>query len=422
MRFVDCNGLAGFMSLGWVQQGWEMAYRAGTLDFGSVCVTSNRHLFLGEWEFTFSDDPDEWRVPDGIQAVVGLPPCSGWSVYTGGALGRINRGPQAKAHAHTRALIQYAGRVKPEAVVFECVQQAFTQGRDVMLEYRDMLELISNRRYDLYHVKHNVLQIGGFAFRERYFWVAVREGLTFGATNDWPDEIPTVMDVIGDIQNLPETWEKQPYRQPISRWASNLRSHDGTLDGHITRQNIHGTRITDIFDALGGPDEWDPRAGLGDMLRKAHEKNGELPVSWSNKAEKIVENDFYIGFSQPYRWRADRAANVLTGSALDCVIHPTQPRPITHREAARIQGLPDAWRIKPSRDYSPLPATWGKAVSAHAGAWIAGLVRDALNGSPGVFRGELIGDREWLLDCARGFSRAAVAKRYHVSKGEVDAA
>ena len=35
LTFNDCNGLAGFMSLGFVNTGMEMNVRTGTLDFGN---------------------------------------------------------------------------------------------------------------------------------------------------------------------------------------------------------------------------------------------------------------------------------------------------------------------------------------------------------------------------------------------------
>lgn len=408
-RFVDFNGLGGFMSLGFVQNNMEMVHRTGTLDFGNAVATHNRHLLGDGWETSFSADESKWHYPDDVTIVMGLPPCSGWSCWSGPA----NRGPEAAAHAHTRALMTYAGRIKPEVVVFECVQQAWTQGREVMNKYRDMVEEISGLKYDLHHVKMNNLKVGGFSYRPRYFWVAVRDGMPFGTEAPFPEKVPSIMEVIGDLADLPQTWEKQPYRGHKTHWVDRLESKDGVVDGHQGLNNLHNQRIEQIFEYLevDGQD-WDWGEGLSTALKKIYDRRNELPPMWSNKAEKIIEKKFDMGFSLPYRWSGDAWANVLTGGALDLVVHPTRPRCITHREAARIQGLPDDWRIKPARGYSPLQSVWGKAVSVDAGRWMGKWVKGALDGKPGADPGELIGEREWLHNADKDFSRQKARARY----------
>ena len=53
--FVDCNGLAGFASLGFVNQGMRMVHRTGTLDFGNKMADANRHLLGSDWDSNFSE-------------------------------------------------------------------------------------------------------------------------------------------------------------------------------------------------------------------------------------------------------------------------------------------------------------------------------------------------------------------------------
>jgi site-specific DNA-cytosine methylase len=398
------------MSLGFVQQGMEMVHRTGTLDFGNRMADANRHLLGNDWTYEFSNDWQGWHIPSGkIDVVMGLPPCSGWSCWTGPA----NRGPDAKAHEHTRALMGYAGRVKPDAVVFECVQQAYTQGRDVMQKYRDMVEEVSGLRYDLHHVKMNNLMVGGKSYRPRYFWVAVREGMEFGTEASWPEKVPTLLETIGDLADLTDTWERQPYRAEASRFVQAQLSKSGVTDGHKGLENTHNARIKEMFetlDALG--ERWDWGEGLSIVLKKIYDRQGDLPPMWEGKKEKILARNFDMGFSLPYRWPGNVWANVLTGGCLDMVVHPTRPRCLTHREAARIQGLPDDWKIKAVRDYNPMRDAWGKAVSANAGAWIGKWVKASLDGKPGAQKGELIGDREWLHDTDKGFSRQKARAHY----------
>ena len=80
MTFVDCNGLAGFMSLGFVQNGMEMIHRTGTLNFGNQVVENNRTHMGNNWVANFSDDASEWETKK-TDIVLGCPQCSGWSVW-----------------------------------------------------------------------------------------------------------------------------------------------------------------------------------------------------------------------------------------------------------------------------------------------------------------------------------------------------
>ena len=406
--FTDCNGLAGFMSLGFVEAGMDMQLRTGTLNFGNPIAELNRKRLGSGWEAFFSDDAQEWPAKK-VDAVVGCPPCSGWSVWSG----PMNRGLDAPAHEHTRSFMKYAARVKPSIIVFECVQQAYTQGREAMLEYRRMVEELSGKKYDMYHVKMNNLQVGGFSYRPRYFWVVTRKGLKFGAQAVAPKEMPTIMDVIGDLENLNVQWEPQKIKAKANKYTKDLRRQDNVVDGHYAKENLHARRLSEVFDVLGN-EGWVPRENLSVALRNAVTKNkGKFTQSWSALEKKIKANDFDLGFSQPARWDPESWCNVLTGSCLDHVVHPTQPRLITHREAARMQGLPDDWEFVAAKAYSPLQSTWGKAVARQAGRWIGDAVVASLDEQPNGPQGELIGDREWLIDTDKGFSRHYVRKQWY---------
>lgn len=411
--FIDCNGLAGFMSLGFVQSGMEMQLRTGTLNFGNALAEVNRKHLGTKWGTFFSDDSDEWPTHD-VDVVAGCPPCSGWSVWSGPA----NRGPDAKAHEHTRAFMRYAARVKPKVIAFECVQQAYTSGREVMVKYRDMVEELSGKRYDLYHIRQNNLQLGGFSYRPRYFWVAVEEGMPFGAQVLPPQKMPRIMDIIGDLAELPETWGYQKYNGKHSDFVKHLRSQDGTVDGHMGRETIHVQRIHELFSIIGNKN-WPGNGPMDQAVKKAVEMNdGKFPQKWLAVAPRYIRRNFKLGFSQPYRWKEDHWCNVLTGSALEGVIHPTQPRLITHREAARIQGLPDDWNIEGARDYSNLPAVWGKAVPVQAARWLGEAIGAALDGKPNGPQGELIGDREYLIETDKSFSRHYAKRTWYTDKIE----
>lgn len=411
--FIDCNGLAGFMSYGFVNAGMEMTTRTGTLNFGNPVAELNRHFLGDNWSAFFSNDEDEWPTSS-ADVVLGCPPCSGWSVWSGPA----NRGPEAAAHEHTRSFMRYAAKIKPKMIIFECVQQAYTQGRETMVKYRDMVEDLSGKEYDLYHVKMNNLQVGGFSYRARYFWTAVEKGMPFGAIANAPEKMPTVNDVIGDLENLEMSWDPQRYISQPSDFVKNLRSQSGTVDGHVAKTNMNSTRIGEIFDVLGNQG-WPAMTSIDKALKMAVDKNGgKFPQNWQSHEKKILERNWNMGFSMPSRWAGDSWSHVLTGSALDHVIHPNLPRLISHREAARIQGLPDDWKFADARSYSALSSIWGKAVAAQAATWIGEATVAALNGQPNGPQGESIGNREWLVNTDKGFSRNFVRKTWYTSPTE----
>lgn len=307
-----------------------------------------------------------------------------------------HRGVDAKVNACMWAFTNYAARVKPQIVIMESVRQAYSNGHELMTQLRANLEEKSGLRYDLYHVMHNALKVGGAAERKRYFWVASQ--LPFGV--DFPPvRQPWIHDVIGDIENLTLTWERQPYRLPPTWWSRKPRGDFSAVDGHMVRDGIPIRRMLDLLrfveanDAEGWPPGWD----IGKMAQHTFERHGCLPASWDSMKSKLIANNFHMGFTSAIRWDHRKRARVITGAALDLVIHPTLPRLITHREAARIMGFPDNWRILPLKHNSNLKMTWGKGITTQCGKWIGEQARHALDGTPGSLVGTPVGEREWLI-------------------------
>jgi site-specific DNA-cytosine methylase len=104
-----------------------------------------------------------------------------------------------------------------------------------------------------------------------------------------------------------------------------------------------------------------------------------------------------MGFNQVTRWRENRVARVITGSALDAVIHPREPRFLTHREIARIQGFPDDWSIRSCSDRHRLGPTWGKGIPVQCGRWIGGWLKAAVEGNPGSYAGKKGQERDEFI-------------------------
>lgn len=399
-RAVDCQGYAGGFTLGMVQVGFKLVgKREMKGGFGVANCEANRHLLGYGWQ-TESSSPAEWSVVD-AEVVFGNPPCSGWSAMSA----KHFRGGASPVLSCTYALVDYAARVQPQVVVFESVQQAFTHqdGLPTMRALRTYLEEKTGERWWLHHVLHNAYAVGGCAERRRYFWVASR--IPFGVEYERPRFLPLLRDVVGDLQDLPQRWEAQVYPEAVVHpWVAPRRSTNAHVDGHISVSNPLTRRVVDLLKGV----EWHPRDHVATVARRYYDTYGRLPVSWAATEAKHVANDWFMGYTTPIRWSGDEPARVITGGGLYTVVHPWLPRTITHREAARILGFPDDWRLASLRGTPGLAATHGKGITVDCGRWIGHWINEALHGRPGDFAGVQIGDRESVIDVTNGHKQSLV--------------
>lgn len=400
-RAIDVMGFAGGFTLGAVQAGFNLVGKRELKGgFGVKNCEANRHLLGNNWRAE-AGDAKAWTVPEGgANLVFGNPPCSGFSVMSS----KDFRGADSKINACMWSFAEYVARVKPQIAIFESVQQARTKpdGHDLMKRLRARVEELTGDMWDLYHVRHNAIEVGGPSQRRRYFWVISR--IPFGIEPDILPRKPILNEVIGDLSGLALTWDSQSYRSPATWWSESRRSETGAVDGHIGVHTPLTDRVLDLKNEVG----WYAGESIADVARRCWETHGKLPASFARTEQKIVKNDFRMGFTTPVRWDGTRAGRVITGGSLVMVLHPQEDRMLTHREAARLLGFPDDWLIKPLRGVSGLQMTWGKGITVDCGRWIAGWAKNALDENPGQFKGDLIGEREWDIDVTHGTPRRLV--------------
>lgn len=469
MRAVDVHGFGGGFTLGTVRAGFELVgKKSREIGFGVLNCLANRPLIGYGWE-SQAEEPWKWEPIDDVDLVFGNPPCSGFSTLSPKAF----RGVDSSINECMWELVRYAAKVKPKIVVFESVQQAFTQGISLMRALHAELCETTGLPYVLYHVLHNNASVGGCSIRKRYFWVASL--VPFGVescTTRWDEDglhfeeleyVPPFNDVLTDLVPLGLTMHPQPYRGTIthhsdrcddlwsdvrdrdctcrvtvmhsSRWVrEQIHDGQGMVDGHDIARSPTFDRIKELLDE--GMD-WAEGERISDVLRRYWKMYGKLPRGWYYdskrpkldadgdfivdadgkrvmescvKADRLVETDFAMGHNQTIRWRGGRMAKVITGGAVHLILHPTLPRTLTQREAARIQGFPDAWRIWPVRNAADLGPAWGKGVPVQTGQWVAAWARQSLLDSPGSNGGTPYGNgSERLIDVTgdyRPFARA----------------
>ena len=311
------------------------------------------------------------------------------------------------------AFAEYVAKVRPEVAAFESVQGAFNKGRPLMQALRERIEKRTGENWDLWHVLHNGYTLGGPSIRRRYFFVVARIPLGFETPK--LDRVPLFGETIADLQNM--DWEKmedQPYGADQSWWVKEqgLQREDGMVDGHQILDVPMTRRVRGFMKYT----DWGNRETLAEICERVYEAHdGQFPA---DVVDSVVagwpEKDYRLGYNQPIRWDPERAGRVVTGSGMHVVVHPYEPRTITLREAYRLQGFPDNWLLKPAvdmadtstRDGFRKACPWpGKGIPVQAGKWMSGWVKRAIDGEPGQWRGDVIGDRERVVDTTHDYKK-----------------
>jgi site-specific DNA-cytosine methylase len=392
--FVACQSFAGGFDLGMVQAGFKMLHKVEQVGgFGVANCEVNRHLLGDDWR-SQACTPDQWE-PVKADVIAANPPCSGFSPMTDNR----HRGMDSKINGCMWVLVDYAARIQPTVLVMESVRQAYTGGRPLMQALRARLEELTGLRYGLYHVMQDAIELGGAARRPRYFMVLSR--VPFGVEYPTIQRKPLLRDVWSDLRDHALTWESQPYRRPATFWTERARADCTTFDGHATHRGTPIDRALDLMRLADQNGGWPAGWSIGRVAQREYERHGQLPPSWQHMLPKLLVKKWHMGFASITRWDPDKPGRVIMGSALDMVLHPWEPRTITHREAARVMGFPDDWRLRPLKTVANLRATHGKGITVICGRWIGDWVRASLDGAPGSNGGEWIGDREWLIEPRR---------------------
>jgi site-specific DNA-cytosine methylase len=398
---IDCQGFAGGFTLGTVQAGFRLVgKREQKGAFGVFNCEVNRQLLGSGWKTEVGDPATAW-TPYRVNFVFGNPPCSGFSTLSP----KKFRGMDSKINDCMWAFAHYAASCYPEVAVFESVQAAFKKGRPLMQALRDRVESLTGRHWYLYHVLHNALSVGGCAMRKRYFWVVSQ--VPFGIERPELQFVPSLRSVIGDLVELPYTYGPQPYRASPSWWAEPRVDPRGYVDGHQFYDCTYIQKSLELVTHELGP--WPEGQRLQNMMRLYYQRYGDLPDSWATRRENLIKHDFWCGASQLTRWRWGDPARVITGAGLESVLHPLLNRGLTHREVARIMGFPDTWEIHAFEDQKgAIRQTWGKGIPVDCGRWISSWVREAILGTPGSYVGDVIGDRESLIDVTNDYKQAVI--------------
>lgn len=313
--------------------------------------------------------------PRKLLAIVGGPPCQGWSKAGRGKLRSLDAVPVSllrdpRNHLYKRFL-EFADFFRPPVVVMENVPGMLSiEGRNVADEVQVNFARIG---YRCTYATVNARWFGVPQDRRRLIFLGVRGDLQLAlAASDLEAFAPhfkrdilrlpgadiTVRQAIGDLPSIRHATEEDPQiycgRGRPTRYCALMRERsNGMVTDHVTR--FHNDQDLEAFE---------------DMLEGG--LYHQLPARLKRYRDDIFKDKY-----RKLRWDAP-AGTVTAHFAKDCYthIHPDQPRTVSIREAARFQSFPDDFRF--FGNMGDRFRQIGNAVPPLMAYGIAAFIRDAI--------------------------------------------
>lgn len=317
---IDLFAGVGGMSMGAVQAGVKVAFAVEQDRYAVAAYRANHpHSDVFADDIRKLGDRDLRNIPDGggPTVVFGGPPCQGFS-YS-------NSRTRTLDNASNWLFEEFLRVVKvrhPDFVVLENVQGIANTAKGLFLH------TILDRFDDLgYIVNHGILhafQFGVPQKRSRFFLIASRAA---------PISLPiprqgqaiTVREAIGDLPVLRNgaSVSVLPYRHNRpSPYARSLRGGRSSTSGHLVTKSSN-TIVTRYRTVPPGGNWMDiPEHLMGNYKDRTRCHTGIY-----------------------HRLRNDEPSVVIGNYRKNMLIHPTQARGLSVREAARIQSFPDSYRF-----------------------------------------------------------------------------
>lgn len=412
MKYVDLFSGCGGLSLGIERAGGELVVAVEKSDMAARTFFHNLvgdASDMAKWQRYVSSPVDEQvkrgvlvrelnvllgedglmndLAAEGIDLVVGGPPCQGFSLA-----GRRNR--DDVRNKLPWEYLEFVAKVKPKAVVIENVvgmNQRFTPDEDSSFAQLQQALAETSPGYTVQGVQVNAMHYGAPQHRPRLMIVAVRSDIaeargieSTGAlwksdfldklTYPLPDLAPvptlqsanvrTVEDAISDLSPhaARRSAGNRDYRREMQHPEWNLRLKPARQEhNHVPRN--HAARTTQRFrlyqylagagleqrliSRAAGMPESDAmlyvKTQLVDAVLPATAPDGTLLASTLDELCELVLSLSTKKHSQKVLGWTSPARTVVT--LPDDYVHPVEPRIFTVREMARFQGFPTAFEF-----------------------------------------------------------------------------
>lgn len=369
-RAIDLFCGAGGLSLGLKDAGFDVILG---IDHDREAIETHAALFPGlsaTWDLADPAVIDQIAdiVKKGrVTLVAGGPPCQPFSTAGKGLIRHLvatGKRHQRDARADLwKSFLSVIEKSTPPAVLMENVPDIALDPTMGIL--RTMVETLETLGYSVATRLVETWRYGVPQFRERFFLVAIRGESHF----EWPapsSERVTVDNAIGDLPEVDggdrpeggaEGWWR--YGHPRSRFQKRAREGVPTTDQEK------------IFDHITRPVRPDDRVVFSQMDSKT--RYTDIPAELRRYRDDIFTDKYK-------RLDAHDLSRTITAHISKdgyWYIHPSQPRTLTVREAARIQTFRDHVRFAgpPSSAFRQI----GNAVPPAMGEHLGAAILNALN-------------------------------------------
>lgn len=318
---VDLFAGAGGMSLGAQMAGVDVKL-AIEFDEHAAATYKHNHPETAVWVKDVSKVRKINISADGCETVLfGGPPCQGFSTSN-----QRTRTAENTNNWMFKEFLRLVRSWKPDWVVFENVKGIVETEGGIFKE-----QVFKGLQRAGYATSSGILCAVDFGvpqMRQRFFIIASKHGVKVELPKPTHKEPVTVADAIFDLPELSVGASTcyLPYpRAARSGYAKKMRSKDGGCSNHlITRNAAHVVK------------------------RYPHIPQGG---NWENIPKRLMKNytDRTRCHTGIYRRLAEGKPSVVIGNyRKNMLVHPTQDRGLSVREAARIQSFPDEYEFQGS--------------------------------------------------------------------------
>ena len=315
---IDLFSGAGGLSLGAEMAGFQVKFAVEKDKSAAMTYRHNHPNTLVLEDDIHNIDPWEHLLPnEHVSIIFGGPPCQGFSFSN-----TMSRNMDNPNNSLFEEFLRFVNEIQPDWFLFENVEGF------VHFEEGIILHLVEQRFKDMgYKVFPKVLWASDYGVpqhRNRFFMVGNRLGIKFEYPKPFGTKI-TVNDAIGDLPDLMngQQVDTLSYKLPAnkaSKYARIMRrGSKRSCQNYVSRNADY---VIERYHYIKQGENWE---AIPD----------ELMQNYANKA------NCHSGIYR--RLRADEPSVVISNYRKNMLIHPSQDRGLSVREAARLQSFPDTF-------------------------------------------------------------------------------